>query len=54
VWAGSVLLLGMIGDMCLHGDSVYTAELKRPAALPSYVSCVIKFFAIHQNMGPPQ
>jgi hypothetical protein len=38
----------------LHGDSIYTVELRRPAALASYVSFVIKFFAIHQNMGPAQ
>jgi len=36
------------------GDSVYTAELRRLAAPASYVSFVIKFFAIHQNMGPAQ
>ena len=48
----SGLLLGIILDMPLRGDSIYTAELRRQAALASYVSFVIKFFAIHQNMGP--
>jgi len=52
--ARSGLLLGMILDMRRRGDSIYTAELKRPGALASYVSFVIKFFAIHQNMGPAQ
>jgi hypothetical protein len=40
--------------MCLHGDSICTVELRGPAALASYVSFVIKFIAIHQNMGPAQ
>jgi len=48
------LLLGINLDMHLRGDSICTAELRRPAALASYVSFVIKFFAIHQNMGPAQ
>jgi len=47
-------LLGMILDMRLHGDSMYTAEWRRLAALASYVSFVIMFFAIHQNMGVAQ
>jgi len=47
----SGLLLGMILDMRLCGDIIYTAELRRPAALALYVSFVIKFLAIHQNMG---
>jgi len=50
----SSLVLGINVDMRRRGDSIYTAELKRPAALASYVSFVIKFFAIHQNMGPAQ
>jgi len=50
--ARSSLLLGIILDMRRHGDSIYTAELKRLAALASYVLFVIRFFAIHQNMGP--
>jgi len=50
----SGLLLGTILDMRRHGDSIYTAELTRLAALASFVSFVIKFFAIHQNMGPAQ
>jgi len=50
----SGLLLGIIFDK-LHGvDSIYTVELRRPAALASYVSFVIEFFAIHQNMRPAQ
>jgi hypothetical protein len=50
--ARSSQLLGMILDMRRHGDAIYTAELKRPAALASYVSFVIKIFPIHPNMGP--
>jgi len=52
--ARSGLLLGIILDMRHHGNSIYTAELKRPAARTSYVLFVIKFFAIPQNMGPAQ
>ena len=52
--ARSGLLLGIILDMCRRGDSIDTAELRRPAALASFVSFVIKFFAIHQNMRPAQ
>jgi len=52
--ARSGLLLGMIVDMRSRGDSTYTAELKRPAALASYVLFVIKILAIHKNMGPAQ
>jgi len=37
--------------MSLCGDSVFAAELRRPAALPFNVLFVIKFFASHQNMG---
>jgi len=36
------------------GDSIYTAQLRRLAALESSVSFVIKFFAIHHIMGPAQ
>jgi hypothetical protein len=50
----SRLLPGMILDTRLRGDSIYTVEWKRMAALASYVLCVIKFFAIDQNMGPAQ
>ena len=46
----SGLLLGIMLDMCLRGDSIYTAKLSRQAALASYVSFVIEFCAIHQNM----
>jgi hypothetical protein len=52
--AWSRQLLEIILDMCHRGDSIYTAELRRPAALASYVSYVIKFFTIHQNMAPVQ
>jgi hypothetical protein len=52
--ARSGLLLGIILDMCYDGDSIYTTELNRPAALASYGSFIIKFFAIHQNMGLAQ
>jgi len=37
-----------------RGDSIHAAELMRPAALAAYVLFVIKFFAIHQNMGQAQ
>jgi len=37
--------------MRLAGDSMYNAELRRPAALASYVSFVLKVLAIHPNMG---
>jgi hypothetical protein len=40
--------------MRLGGDSIYIAELKKLAAPASYVSFVIMFCAIHQNMGPAQ
>jgi len=52
--AWNVLLLGIILDIHLHGDFICTAELRSPAALESYVSFAIEFFAIHQNMGPAQ
>jgi len=52
--ARSGLLLGKTLDIRRRGDSIYTAELRRPAALASFVSFVIKFFFIHQNMGPAQ
>jgi hypothetical protein len=46
--------LGIIPDMRRPGDSIYTTELKQLVDLASDVSFVIKFFAIHQNMGPAQ
>jgi len=46
------LLHGIMLDMLLRGDSIYTVELRRPAALVAYVSFDIMFLAIHQNMGP--
>jgi hypothetical protein len=52
--ARSGQLLEIILDMRRRGDSIYTAELKRPAALASYVSFDSQFFAIHHNMGPAQ
>ena len=50
----SFQLSQIILDMPLRGDSICTAELSRPVALASYVSFVIKFFAIHQNIVPAQ
>jgi hypothetical protein len=47
-------LLEIFVDMSLCSDSIYTVELRRLAARTSYVSFVIKFFAIYQNMGPAQ
>jgi hypothetical protein len=47
-------LPGIILDMHLRGDSIYTAECRKTATLASYVSYVIKFFAIHQNLGPAE
>ena len=41
--ARSGLLSGLILDMRIPGDSIYTAELRTPAALASYVLFVIKF-----------
>jgi len=54
MYARSGILLGKIQDMRLRGDSIYTAELRRQAILVTYVSFVIKFIAIHQNIGPAQ
>ena len=48
------LLVGIILDIILHGDCICTAELRIPGALSSHVSFVMKFFIIHQNMGPVQ
>jgi len=50
MYARSGLLLVMLQDMRLRGDSIDNVELGSPAALASYVSFAIKFFAIHQNM----
>ena len=52
--ARSGLLLGKILKMHRHGDSIYTAKSMRLADLVSDPSFVIKFFAIHQNIGPAQ
>jgi len=52
--ARSGLLRWRILEMRLRGDSICTVELRRLAALASDVLCVIKFFAIHQIMGPAQ
>jgi len=46
------LLAGTILDIRLRGESIDTGAGRRPVALVSYLSFVIKFFAIHQNMGP--
>jgi hypothetical protein len=45
------LLHELLLDMRLHGDSIYSAEVRALAALASCVSCVIRFSAIHQNLG---
>jgi len=45
MWAQSVLLVGIILDMRLHGTSICTAESRTPASLASYILFVIKFFA---------
>ena len=47
-------MLGMLLDMRVRGDSIYTVELRSPAALASYVSFAIKFFDIHHMMGQAQ
>jgi len=54
MWAQNILLVGIILDMHLHGVTIYTAELMRPVAVVVYVSFVIKYFAMHQNMEPAQ
>jgi len=48
----NIPLLGMILDMHLHGEFKCAEELRRLPALESYISVVIKVFAIHPNMGP--
>jgi len=50
----SGLLLGIILDMRIYGNSIYTVQLKSPAALASYESFVLIFFAIHKHMVPTQ
>jgi len=54
IYAQSGLLLGIFGDKLLGGDSICTAELRGLEVQAPYVSCVNKFFTIHQNMGPAQ
>jgi hypothetical protein len=54
LYAQCGLLLGINLDMELHGNSIYTAGLRRLASLASYVLLVIEFFAIHESMGPAQ
>jgi len=54
MWARSVLLVGVILDMLLCGVNMYTAKLGRLAPPAWYVSFLINFFAIHQNMGLAQ
>ena len=54
MWARSSLFRGTIVDTRRHGDSIHTAEVRRPAALACFVLFVIMFFAIHQNMGTAQ
>jgi hypothetical protein len=50
----SGLFLGIIRDLYHLSESTYTAERKQPAALATYVSFVMMFLAIHDNMGPAQ
>ena len=54
MWAQSVLSLGGILDTRLLDGAICIAELRRPAALASDVSFVIKFSTINQKMGPAQ
>jgi len=54
MYARNVLLLGVILEIRLHNNFISTKELRRLAAPESYVSFLIKFFAIHQNIGPAQ
>jgi len=51
MWAQCVLWVGIIVDIHLHSASIWTAEWRRLVVLASYVSFVIEFFAINQNMG---
>jgi len=51
MYARNVLLLGIILDIRLHAGCICTAELSWTAAVELYVSFLIKFFAIHQNLG---
>jgi len=53
-WAGSILLLAMFLHMHRRCDSISIAELRGLADLASCVLFVIKFFAIHPDMGPAQ
>jgi len=46
------LIVGIIVDLRLRGDSMCIAESRGLAFPASYVLFVIKFVAIHQNMGP--
>jgi len=52
MWTWRVLLLGMISEMHHCSMSICTAEMRGLAALASYISFVMIFLAIHQNMGP--
>lgn len=52
MWAQSVLLIGIILDLCNLGDSMYTAEVSIPGALALYVLFIIVFFAINQSIIP--
>jgi len=53
-FADGIQSLGMILDVCLDRIFICIVELRRLAALASYVLCVTKFFAIYQNMRPAQ
>ena len=52
--ARSGRLRGIVLEIPFGSDSIHTAEFTRQEALSSYVSFVIKFLAIHHNMGPVQ
>jgi hypothetical protein len=47
-------MLVIIPDIILEGESIYTAELWKPATLVTYVLFVFKLFAIQLTMGPVQ
>lgn len=47
MWTRRVSFLIIILDMYLLGVSIFTAEVRKPAAMAFYVLFVDKFFAIH-------
>jgi hypothetical protein len=50
----SILFCGTTLDLRICGVSVCTVELRKLTVLESYISFVMQFFGIHQNMGPAQ